>query len=74
MAQMQAVVGLFERLMNEAQVAAAVGSQVTAGILPLFAIAKAGTEDPRHALVHGSCTKVSGSGMPTSSEAPAVAM
>jgi len=69
MAQMQAVVGLFERLMNEAQVAAAVGSQVTAGILPLFAIAKAGTEDPRHALVPRQLHEGLGSGMPTSSEA-----
>ena len=46
-------VAVLELLVDEAQIAAAVGFQMTAGVLPLLPVAEASAEDPRDPLVPG---------------------
>ena len=67
-AHLHPVLGL-ELLVKDPQIAAAIGSQVPARILPLLRLRKQVQKTRATRLSQGSCTKVSGSGMPTSSDA-----
>ena len=59
---MQALVLLLELLVDDAEVAAAIGRQMAARIDLLLAVAEAGAEDAGNALVPGQLTKGLGIG------------